>query len=199
MNSLVEKISLSDVVRVPTEIKPEIKERISNTLNNGFDFQNRSSDFEPIPEPQVLETENYNPGSRIEVIEDYDAEKNARALVHTLQAIDSMVISGIGIAVNVKKAGGRSNISKLQQVAGKDFAGEELTAQEKKQLFKLREYERRMKMLDEALTPNHSKTEHLIQVATSYCEETQFSMGSGTAFWITYAGSLVEKVTKVAF
>lgn len=202
--ALIDKVNLSDIVKIPTEIKRETASSGAYGQNYKYDdpynFQHPSSDFETLTQTDDFEPiQETKSVSTPEVIEDYDAEANARSLVYTLQAIDSIVISGIGIGVNVKRAGGRSNIPKLKEVAQKEYAGEELTANDKKQLYKLKEYQRRMDALEKALEPNPAKTEHLIQVATQYCEATQFTMGSGTAFWITYAGSLVEKITKVAF
>lgn len=195
INPLVEKINLSDIVSTPTEIRTQATEQIQSAVESAFDFNSKNTDFN-IPEVEEVEI---NQKPDVEVVENYDAEANARALVHTLESIDRIVLTGIGMGVNVKRAGGRANLQKMKVSITKEVAGEELTPTDKKLIFKLKEYEHRMKLLNDALAPDPVQTENMIKIAEGYCQETHFKVGSGTAFWMSYAGSFVGKITKVLF
>lgn len=199
--ALASMVSLSDEISRPTEIK-EPAQAVVETLSEKTEaLQSILSKVEDVhlPEPDL------NPPAPIhqqiqppvEEEEEYDAEKEARSLVYTLTAIDQFVLN---IAVLLKcrsSVGGSKGIAKMKSAITKEFAGEELTEEDKKLIARMKEYKSNMEALSGEMIVKPSEMNRLIEVATSWCEETKFKVGSGTAFWANYVGSLAERTTKI--
>lgn len=194
---LASAVSLADEIARPTEIKESISpvlESVKETVSSITDF---AREEEPtIPNPPVPNTEPKPPLIEEEE-EEYDAEKEARSLVYTLTAIDQFVLN---IAVLLKcrhSAGGSKGITAMKTAITKEFAGEELTEEDRRLIARMKEYKANMEALSGEMLVKPEEMNRLIEVATSWCEETKFKVGSGTAFWANYVGSLAERTTKI--
>lgn len=191
---LASAVSLADEIARPTEIKETIHpaiDHLKETLGN-------ISDFSPEPEIEYLTQpiKNQNP-LVIEEEEEYDAEKSARSLIWTLSAIDQFVLNIAVLLKSRHSVGGSKAIEKMKLAITKEFAGEELTENDKKLIARMKEYKANMEALSGEMLIKPDEMEKLIKVATDWCEETKFKVGSGTALFANYFGSLAERTTKI--
>jgi hypothetical protein len=95
-------------------------------------------------------------------------------------------------------AGGTKTIKKMKEAYQKKMNGGKLDETEENLITALDDYQQKMKLLSDDFLPSPAETQKLIEAAIPYCEETRLEVKSGLAFWGTYAGSLVAKVTKIA-
>lgn len=196
---LASVVSLPDELAKPTELKTPA---ISDLLETANAISEEMEQFnEPTPEPvQHFETEpRVIPIREIQEEEEepYDAEKEARSLVHTMHAIDQFVLN---IAVMVKcrsAAGGSKGLEKMKTALTKEFSGEELTDNDRRLIARFKEYKSNMELLSGEMIIKPDELNRLIEVATDYCEESKIKVGTGTAFWTNYLGSLAGRVTKI--
>jgi hypothetical protein len=192
---LASAVSLADEIARPTEIKETVApvvDIVKSVISTGSDFLEEET---PIPAPIIpIEQQNH---PVIEEEEEYDAEKAARSLIYTLTAVDQLVLN---IAVLLKSrysVGGSKAIEKMKVAITKEFAGEELTDHDKKLIARMKEYKANMEALSGEMIIKPDEMKRLIEVATDWCEETKFKIGSGTALFANYVGTLVERTTKI--
>ncbi|MBI2258159.1 MAG: hypothetical protein HYU67_04580 [Flavobacteriia bacterium] len=178
LNDLINSVAIEDVLFSPTEQRPE---------ENYEEFINNKEDDFPIEKHEQV----------VELIEEYDPQKNARSLVYTLTTFDSLVLNVIGTLQLRKKFGGSEILKKMKEALTKEIAGIKLSDEEIHLVKKFKEYETAINMLDRTMYPSKDTLNHLFEVGTDYCRDTHFKMGSGFAFWSAYGGSLIERVTKI--
>lgn len=193
LSALASSVSLADEISRPTEIKEAvsaIKETVS-VVSESFehDFEIPSEPVNEIPTMRVVEDEPFE--------EEYDAEKNARALVNTLVGIDQFILNIAVIARSRASVGGSKAIERMKKAMTKEVMGEELTEMDKRLIARMKEYKSNMEMLSGKMMIRPEFKDQLIQAATDYCRETQFKIGSGTAFWANYVSSFAERVTQI--
>ena len=193
---------LASAVSLTSEVaqQTELKNPLTDVLKTAPESIPEMSQFKT-PEPtQVFPSVEPVP-SRNEIIEDpeeeYDPEKEARSLVHTMHAIDQFALN---IAVLVKSnisAGGSKALAKMKEALTKEFSGEELTPADTKLIARFKEYKSNMALLSGEMVMKPDELARLIEVATDYCAETRIRVGSGTAFWTNYLGNLAGRITKI--
>lgn len=190
-------VSLPSEVEKPTEIKSPIAETLSIASEISAEMEQFKELNEPTPIAPVVEDLRPKTEPKIETEEPYDAEKEARSLVHTMHAIDQFVLS---IAVLLKcrsAAGGSKGLEKMKTALTKEVVGEELTDNDRRLIARFKEYKSNMELLSGEMIIKPDELNRLISVATDYCEESKIKVGTGTAFWTNYFGSLAARVTKI--
>lgn len=196
LSQLASAVSLTDEIARPTEPKnpvTEIVKPIAETVSLLSDIPEIPVQPDPAPAAQpVSPVPEYDDDE-----EDYDPEKEARSLVYTLTAIDQFVLNIVVLLKCRSSVGGRKGIERMKEAITKEFSGEELTDEDKKLITRMKEYKANMEALSGAMIVKPDELNRLIEVATSWCSETKFKIGSGTAFWANYVGSLAERTTKI--
>ena len=200
LDQLASLVSLENEVAIPTESKSPLAQTLDTAQAIAADFEQFQPREETIPvaEPVYQVSENHFAKlEHEEETEPYDAEKEARALVHTMHAIDQFVLN---IAVLVKcrmSAGGSKGLEKMKAALTKEVIGEELTDHDKRLISRFKEYKSNMELLSGEMIIKPDELNRLIEVATDYCEDSKMKVGTGTAFWTNYFGSLAGRVTKI--
>jgi len=205
INRIANAVSLVDELKTPTEIRGNQSQ--SNPMEqvglNAFDFEQEpdpvrtpgvQSPIEPDPEPIQFHQPQH---PAFEVEEDYDAEKNARSLVNTMLAADTVVLNVVAYAKATKQAGGSAAIKEMKAALTKEISGAELTEQEIIQISKFKEYKANMELLMGKISISEMDRENLYRVAVDYCEESKIKVGPGLAFYATYVGSLAQRTTAI--
>ncbi len=196
ISKLAGRVLLTDILSEASEIKEEIQEKVKPAVNS-FDFASRIPEIE---EEEFEEFEAPKTPAQVEPVyeeEDYDADKNARGLVHTLNSIDSMVLTSATFFKLRADFGGSKMLKKMKAARNKSYTTIELTPLEKKLVERLQVFENKLNDMSSGIHPKPAETNRLIVMATDYCEDTHFKMSSATAFWANYAGSVVERLTKI--
>ncbi len=180
LDELFKSVNLREVISAETEKRVDnVIDVISPIVSNNQDFHEDETEEE------------------IEIVEPYDAEKNARSLVYGLQSIDTIILNPIGYVKTRHSAGGGKAIKKMRAAYQKQMNGDELTETDQRLLKAFETYKRDMELLSDDLIPHPKQTEELIKRAIPYCEETQMNFSAGMGFWAAYAGGLVEKISKI--
>lgn len=195
LQKLASIVSLPSEISVPTEIKTPISELLDTAHAIREDM--KQFEVEEVSKETPLSLSRVEHEALKETEEDYDAEKEARSLVYTMHAIDQFVLS---IAVLVKcrsAAGGSKGLEKMKTALTKEVVGEELTDNERRLIARFKEYKSNMELLSGEMIIKPDELKRLISVATDYCEESKIKIGTGTAFWTNYFGSLAARVTKI--
>lgn len=195
---LASRVCLSDVVQAPTEIKQESTFQDPSKQFNTQDFFNSPVEVDPEPE-FVRQHASLSAAPIPEIEEEYDPEANARALVSTLTSVDALLLN---IAVYFKArgmSGGAAAVKRMKAALVKEMAGIDLTEADKKMAGRFKEFQANYELLSGATVLLNKDRENLILLATEYCRESRFKMGTATAFWATYSGSLIERITKILF
>lgn len=187
---------LMNVVDITQVMSQETEERREKThFEDDFEERNleseESEDFDQQPPTKII------PPETIEEEEIYDAEKNARAVVYGLQALDSMILVPIATVKTKKRAGGSKVIAAMRKAYEKQMSGEELNDNDKRLLTAFDKYKKDLEVLSMEYIPNKQTTDELIRLAIPWCEDSRIKFGSGTAFWLTYAGIKAEQITKL--
>lgn len=190
LDKLFNVVDITQVMSQETEVRRE-----KSTIDSDFEQQpegsDESEDFDQQPPNQII------PPQPIEEEEVYDAEKNARAVVYGLQALDSMILVPIATVKVKKRAGGSKVINAMRKAYEKQMSGEELNDNDKRLLAAFDKYKKDLEILSIEYIPNKQTTDELIRLATPWCEDSKIKFGSGTAFWLTYAGIKAEQITKL--
>lgn len=183
-------VNLADLVSQPTEEKqPGTTPNVSAHINE--------SDFSP--------HRSLPPGNDPEPDDDYDAEQEAKNLVHMLQAGEGLILPQIAVFSFNKKRGGKQAINRMSKAHEKRAAGKELTDPEQKSADAFDAYRDDFKKMMSMFYPEDSyaqkmmeaETKKLIDAAIPYCEATKFHVHSGFAFWMMYAGGFGGKIIKI--
>lgn len=188
---LASAVSLSDEVAVPTEIKETVAPIVERVVNETVGLLSNATEEPLLPEPVP------QPYLPPEPIDDYDAEKEAESLVWTLNAIDGSVLNVVALLKCRSNAGGSKGIEKMKEALAKKATGVELTPEDTAQIAAMAEFRKNMDYLSGKMHVKPDEQARLVQVATAYCEETRFHMGSATAFWANYFGSLTGRITEI--
>lgn len=193
LSQLMNSVDLGEVLAKPTEERPEFQAAKSIIEP----MVSAAGDFHIVEEPVIQHGS--VPAAPPQPIEPpYDPVRNAKGLVYGLQAIESIVLTPIAIVKTRKSAGGKEVLDKMKAAYIKKMSGKKLTEEEENQVKALEDFERKMKLLSDDFLPSPGETQKLIEAAIPYCEETKLEVKSGLAFWGAFAGSLVNKVTKIA-
>lgn len=201
IRSIVNQVQFRDVLSIATEAKEEIQSAVVNLATNEKDFSTLHTaaedldDHEEYDEPE--ETHIIRRPIVVEEDEEYDAEKNARALVHTLASIDSIILSTAVVFKCRSTAGGSKGIALMKKALEKELYGQELNDADKKLILRMKAYRENLKLLSETTFMPETERERLIAMAIDYCETSKIKVSSAGAFWSNYAGSVVERVTKI--
>jgi len=183
---------LMNVVDITQVMSQETEERREKPhFEDDFEVRQESEDFAQQPPSKII------PSEPIEEEELYDAEKNARAVVYGLQALDSMILVPIATIKTKKRAGGSKVIAAMRKAYEKQMSGEELNDNDKRLLVAFDKYKKDLEILSMEYIPNKQTTDELIRLATPWCEDQKIKFSSGTAFWLTYAGIKAEQITKL--
>lgn len=203
IKKLANVVSISDIVSEATEVKPETINTVQQLAKDMF----RETDFSRSPEPEPEpEPEPYRGSPRPdpeydddedEDEEEYDAAENAHGLVHTLLAVDSIILSAVCVVKSRHNAGGGRVIKKMKAAYLKKMSGATLSDAEKNLMTAFETYKADMKLLSDRVTIKEKDTEKLIALATNYCQVTKFKTGPALAFWANYVGSLTERITQI--
>jgi len=192
LDQLMNVVDITQVMSQETEVRRE-----KATIQEDFEQETQieesdgSEDFAQQPNKKII------PSEPIEEEESYDAEKNARAVVYGLQALDSMILVPIATIKTKKRAGGSKVIAAMRKAYEKKMAGEELNDNDKRLLAAFDKYKKDLEILSMEYIPNKQTTDELIRLATPWCEDKKIQFDSGTAFWLTYAGIKAEQITKL--
>lgn len=197
INKIANAVSLIDELKTPTEFRGT--QPFSNAMEQ---VSLNAMDFETEPEPDPVPTQPepiqfHQPVHPFEPDEEYDAEKNARSLVNTMLAADTVVLNVVAYAKATKQAGGSSAIKEMKAALTKEITGAELTEQEIVQIAKFKEYKANMELLMGKIQISETDRENLYRVAVDYCEESKIKVGPGLAFYATYVGSLAQRTTAI--
>lgn len=208
LQKLYQSTDLGAILARPTELKPEVSgssndfeeslqtEELEDSNSEEIVSESNNFDFLPqkpengrfsIPEPTIEQP----------IEEPYDAERNARSLVYGLQAIDTPILTTIGVFKLRKSVGGKKVIDQMREAIVKEMEGEELTEKDQRLLKSFAVYEKKMQALQTTLLPDEAATNHLITMATDYCEESRINVSPALGFYSNYAGALVSKITTV--
>ena len=192
LDQLMNVVDITQVMSQETEVRRE-KANIGDDFEqqNDLEGSKESEDFAQQPQNQII------PSEPIEEEEPYDAEKNARAVVYGLQALDSMILVPIATIKTKKRAGGSKVIAAMRKAYEKQMSGEELNDNDKRLLTAFDKYKKDLEVLSMEYIPNKQTTDELIRLATPWCEDQKIKFSSGTAFWLTYAGIKAEQITKL--
>lgn len=192
LDQLMNVVDITQVMSQETEVRRE-KANIEDDFEqqNDFEGSEESEDFAQQPQNKII------PSEPIEEEEPYDAEKNARAVVYGLQALDSMILVPIATIKTKKRAGGSKVIAAMRKAYEKQMSGEELNDNDKRLLAAFDKYKKDLEVLSMEYIPNKQTTDELIRLATPWCEDQKIKFSSGTAFWLTYAGIKAEQITKL--
>lgn len=199
ITKLAESVLFSDIIAEVTERKEETSHQSTTPVLSPMDFFEKPLDVEPPLEFQQQASAIQPAPASAPVVEEepYDAEKNARALVYTLSSIDSLLLNTASYFKARSVAGGAAQLRKMKAALTKEFTGAELSDHEKRLIERFKSFKANLELLSGEITPKPTDINRLITMATDYCEDTQFKMGSGAAFWAAYSGSLVERITKI--
>ncbi len=172
-----------------TEDISQILERPTNMVSEPV----LSKPFNPFEEIPATKTQEPEPDPETP----YDAQANASALVYGLQAMEQIVLTPIAVLKLRKQAGGREILEKMEKVITAKYMGHALSEEQKALLEGYEKYKADMNLLSGSLLASKAETQKLIEVALGYCEDSQLNVGKGLAFWATFTGGFVEKVTRV--
>ena len=151
---------------------------------------------EPLPPSVPTPSENTPQG---EEKKPYNAAANAASLVYGLQAIEQILLNPVAIVKVRKDVGGKEVLDKMRAAVTKEYSGLTLDDNDLRLLKGFAAYKKNMDILSGSLITSKKETDKMIEVALGYCEENQFNVGKGLAFWATFTGSFVEKITTIAF
>nr|WP_294860225.1 hypothetical protein [uncultured Fluviicola sp.] len=154
------------------------------------------SDFSPRREPAPAAPEPEEP---------YDAEQEAKNLVHMLKAGEGLLLPPIAAVTLKKKRGGKKAIERMSKAHDKLNKGGELSELESKAAADFESYQDDIKKMmrlfypdsDEAKKQMDLETKRLIEAAIPYCAATKFHINAGFAFWTMYTGSLGGKIIQI--
>jgi hypothetical protein len=204
IQSIVNQVQFRDVLSIATEAKEEIQSAVVNLATNEKDFSTLHTAAEDLDDHEEFDLPEETHIIRrprvvqeIEEEEEYDAEKNARALVHTLASIDSIVLSTAVVFKCRSTAGGSKGIALMKKALEKELYGQELNDADKKLILRMKAYRENLRLLSETTFMPETERERLIAMAIDYCEISKIKVSSAGAFWANYAGSVVERVTKI--
>lgn len=204
IQSIVNQVQFRDVLSIATEAKEEIQSAVVNLATNEKDFSTLHTaaedldDHEEYDEPEETHIiRKPRVVQEVEEEEEYDAEKNARALVHTLASIDSLVLSTAVVFKCRSAVGGKKGIAQMKKALEKELYDQELTEQDKKLIQRMKSYRENLRLLNESTFMPLTERERLTAMAIDYCETSKIKISSAGAFWANYAGSVVERVTKI--
>lgn len=195
---LASSVSLASEIAKPTELKnsvADILETADSVVNDFRQFEPPAA--QPAPhEPPAPHTPSHSP-----VIDDpeeeYDAEKSARALVHTLHGFDQFILNIAVLVKCMKRAGGNKNLAKMKEAITREFSGEELSTTDQHLIAKFKEYKANMNLLSGEMIMKPEELAAMIEVATDYCEQTRIKIGPGTALLTNYLASIGTRITKL--
>lgn len=195
-NPLVESISFRDEISQPTEFRPEPASISASPVEesaaavNPFDFEETASRIPQTPSAAA-------PEPIVDEYEDYDAETNAKSLVHMLTALDSIALTVTVNAKCRKNVGGQRAIKKMRAALIKSEFGQELTETDKQLIKRFEAFEAKLKLLSDDVLPKPEKIDQLIQQAIPYCEASRIKVGEGTGFWISYGTDVLLRASKI--
>lgn len=148
--------------------------------NSEFEEDNFSSvefDDEPIEafdDEPLIEEKPYT---------DAEAKENATILVELIDTVNTTALTPLARWKLRKKRGGKEAIHRMQAVVEKEFAGVELTEQEKKLLYQYKAYLKDKEELESAIPYTEPEKEQLIRSATAYLKTKKIRISGDLSFW----------------
>lgn len=116
------------------------------------------------------------------VFTDADAKEGAEILVDMIDTANTMIMTPLGRWKLAKKRGGKVGIARMQEIAEKNFAGTELSEQEKRLLYQYNAYLADKEQMEKDIPYTEEEKKRLIKSAIPMIKKMKWKVGGGGSF-----------------
>lgn len=189
---MFEDFDLDSIIEQTT--KPRV-EATETAFEEVTDFS--GLDFDEAPEAEITPTpkEPDTPPLTIHKITEKEAREGATILIELINTVNKAGLTKLAAwKVRKKRVGSKEVLAKYLVLFEKNEAGEELTPEEKKQLWKYNAYIKEKESLEDTIPFTDEEKEMLINSCTKYFKDKNISLGGQNSFFIELA---ILELTKV--
>lgn len=116
-----------------------------------------------------------------------EAQENAEILVELLDTINTVTLTPLARWRAAKKRGGKAAIKRMQSIAEKEYAGQELTESEKLLLARYNLYLKDKEEIENEIPYSDEEKERLTKSATTWIKTKNIRVNGGLSFWGEFA------------